>query len=168
MEDDDRKVIGHATAPSVPHPTRPGEHLVEVALTGDGLRLLAERFGAAELLDKVAPAGPLALQHQEPDAEARAMHEALRRLTDGVRTTELQAVEAACQRLLVVLGLEGLRTRVERRSRDRGSDAGLLAGPVHEIAVDGAVVWRGEWVSEREHHARWQTRWLIDPERLAR
>lgn len=89
--------------------------------------------------------------------------DAIRHLVVNAERAESASIEAAAQRLLVLLGLEGLRTRVVHQSCEHDIVGGHRW---HELVLDGLVVWRGEWVREGEFRSRWETRWLVDLERL--
>lgn len=102
-----------------------------------------------------------------PSAIGDALAEKVRVAMAGERAS----VEAACMRLVVALGVDAFRCRAEVRTKCSGDDleAAPLVGRTHEIVIDGAVVvWRGGWVADGPMRSRWETRWLIDPERLVR
>ena len=83
----------------------------------------------------------------------------------GVMIAEARALDAVCWRLVNLVGGDDLASRVERRMTDGGGLDYLFAGRKHEVALDGVVVWRGEWVGDAAEPYRCELheRWLVDP-----
>lgn len=86
-------------------------------------------------------------------------------IVDGLMREELRSTEAAAQRLLVALGSSGLRERCVREVHHVGERDGLEKRV--RLLVDGTPVWEATrtW---RGGEGRFETRWLVDPESLAR
>lgn len=90
------------------------------------------------------------------------MREAIEEKVRGVAAGERRSIVAACERLMNAIGPEAFRRRVERRWVGERGDM-----RAHELVIDGAVVvWRGEWIAVAPLRGRWETRWLVEPERL--
>jgi hypothetical protein len=82
------------------------------------------------------------------------------RIAEGLMRDETRCLEAAAERLLLTIGVEGVRSRATREVEDNGE----LHERVVRLLVDGVPVWEGRraWLS-----LRLKTRWLVDPETLA-
>lgn len=127
------------------------------------VRVLARPLPEGE----AAPVAPVFVRGFKPAPDGAA--DQARRSMDS----ELRALDAVARRLVNLIGNDDLASRVERRVTDGGDLFGVgsvLAGRKHEVAVDGLVVWRGEWIDDMEkpYRTEWRERWLIDPERISR
>jgi hypothetical protein len=99
---------------------------------------------------------------------ARASESLVDFLVEGLMREELTATEAAAQRLLVILGVEGLRKRASRDTTIPPLEHADSPGArITRLLVDDVPVWeaRRTWDRQRTH---FDTRWLVDPERIAR
>lgn len=103
------------------------------------------------------------------------MREVIDRLVERVLVTERASVEAACMRVVMAIGVEGVRTRAVLETEDPPIDVsqidfsaavGVGRSRRYTLRVDGAPVWTGGWSRSATQGDRWESRWLVDPERL--